>query len=161
MRELEDEGHVRRRTLGERLGQRSQGNVHVLAKGDAVATGKPTAGVDENGIPRVDAGDGLRDVRLRVGPGAHDDDVKPVRSQPATEPRERLPTEGRVAGARVRRSDDERQPHVDRVRMYDRTSPRDEAPSAFFVAFPLVLGKLQPIGGDYSGADGPLRPHDP
>ena len=81
--ELEDERHVRRRAFRERLGQRPQRDVHVLAERDVVAPGKAAAGVDQNGVARIDPRDGLRDVRLRIGSRADDDDVKPVRSQPA------------------------------------------------------------------------------
>ena len=97
----------------------------------------------QHGIPRVDPGQGAIDVRLGILPAADDDDVKPEVGQTPSQPGEGLATKTQVAGAKVGRSDDERQPHLQPRGMYDPPPPGDEASRASSVAFRALLEKLQ------------------
>ncbi len=159
--ELEDERHVGRRASLERLGERAERDAGAVAERDGVPPGEEGARVDEHGVSLIDPRNGPLDVRLRIRPGAHDDDVEPEAREPTAQPSERFAAKTRVACANVGRSDDERQPHLQPRGMYDRPPPGDEAPRASPVAFQRSLKKLQRRSGESSLDDGYLRPHDP
>ena len=157
--ELEDERSVRGLACRERQRERRQRDASV-AERDRISPRQKTARVDEHGVAHVDPLGGALDVCLWVWARADDHDVKPEARQSAAQPGERFATKGQVAGARVRRSDDERQPHFKPRGMYDRPPPGDEAPRTSPVVFRASFKKLQPAPERNSQEDRFLCSHE-